>query len=220
MVILATSLLSCNVTFNVFTELQDYTLINSAIENIPQEIKVRIWPRDLIDKTKLRRQNCEVFFIPCITLSWVQKMRMCARLAREAQEPWFGYAHDDATISNEDFNKLIEARKTVNENTYWIVTNNPKHPEINADIYALINTKNYWAIGGHDENFHMYYADIDFHLRQAQNGKGQIGVCTPSTTHIGSVVLKKLEGLQSVYYKMMLEKDKSYFKAKHPSFDI
>jgi len=33
-------------------------------------------------------------------------------------------------------------------------------------------------------------------------------------------VLKKLEGLQSIYYKMMLEKDKSYFKAKHPSFDI
>jgi hypothetical protein len=45
-------------------------------------------------------------------------------------------------------------------------------------------------------------------------------VCTPSTTHIGSAVLKKLEGIQSVYYKLMLEKDKSYFKAKHPSFDI
>jgi hypothetical protein len=216
---LALSLLSGSVTLNVFTHLQDYTLINSAIENIPEDIKIRIWVRDNFDKTKLRR-SCEVFFVPAINLSWVQKMRMCARLAREAQEAWFGYAHDDATISREDFSKMLEARKTAGDNIYWIVTNNPKHPEINADVYALINTKNYWAIGGHDEGFHIYYADIDFHIRQAHNGKSQLGVCTPSTTHIGSAVLKRLEGLEAELYKLQLKKDHAYFKLKHPSFDV
>ena len=49
---------------------------------------------------------------PIVQLSWVQQFRRMAAIAREREESWFGYAHDDGEISVEDFQKLLDASKT------------------------------------------------------------------------------------------------------------
>jgi hypothetical protein len=206
-------MLSGGVTFNVFTKLHDYDLLNSAIKNIPHNIHVRIWPKRTIDPTKLCRP-CEVFLLPEIELTWVQCARYMMHLARVNNEEWVGHCHDDGHCTEQDIQMLLGARINASRNCYRLTTRNPATPNMNSDVYTLYNTKKYWEIGGHDANFFLYWSDIDFHLRQRTTGNEECVVITPGITHVGSASMKSCP-----VHEINFERDKAYFKQKYPNFN-
>lgn len=214
---MAESLLSRSVTFNIFTKLHNIELLNKAIENIPLDINVRIWPKETIDSTKLCRP-CEVFLMPELHLNWSQAMRYVMHKAREEGEEWVGHCHDDCAISTEDLLKLIDATKTVPNNIYVIISQHPTIPEYCGQVYALFNTKKYWEIDGHDPQFTLYWSDIDFNIRQGTIGNVQFSLMTPSVYHEVSATLKRgteFDKIKHVYY---WDADKAYFFLKHPTY--
>ena len=219
MVILAESLLSCSVTFNIFTKLHNTELLNKAIENIPLDIHVRIWPKETIDPTKLCRP-CEVFLMPELYLTWPQNMRAVMHKAREEGEEWVGHCHDDCAISTEDLLKLIDATKTVPDNIYVIMSHHPTIPEYCAQVYVLVNTKKYWEAGGHDPEITLYWGDVDFNIRQANIGNHQFAVVTPSVYHEGSATLKRGTDLYKAKHALYFEADKAHCQLKHPSYNL
>lgn len=219
MVVLAASLLSCDVTFNIFTKLHNTELLNKAIENIPLDIHVRIWPKETIDPTKLCRP-CEVFLMPELYLSWPQNMRAVMHKAREEGEEWVGHCHDDCAISTEDLLKLIDATKTVPDNIYVIMSHHPTIPEYCAQVYILVNTKKYWEAGGHDPEITLYWGDVDFNIRQANIGNHQFAVVTPSVYHEGSATLKRGTDLHKAKHALYFEADKAHCQLKHPSYNF
>jgi GT2 family glycosyltransferase len=154
---------------------------------------------------------------PVVQLSWVQQFRRMAAIAREREESWFGYAHDDGEISVEDFQKLLDASKTIDiDKVFAIMTCKSDDPNMNTDVYALFNTKLYWDIGGHDENFTLYYADADFFNRAQAKGYEQTAVETPSLKHIQSYGNKQASGLDKIARDLHFIKDRAYFFNKHP----
>jgi hypothetical protein len=209
-------MLSGGVTFNVFTKLHDYDLLNAAIKNIPHNIHVRIWPKRTIDPTKLCRP-CEVFLMPELFLTWGQNMRLIMYKAREEGEEWVGHCHDDCSISTEDLLKMIDATKTAPPNTYVILSHHPTIPEYCAQVYVLVNTKRYWEAGGHDPDFTLYWSDVDFNLRQAAIGNHEFIVVTPSVYHEGSATLKRGTDLDKAKHEAYFQADKTYCQLKHPS---
>jgi hypothetical protein len=214
---LALSLLSRSVTFNIFTKLHDYDLLNAAIKNIPANIHVRVWPKREIDPTKLCRP-CEVFLLPEIELTWVQCTRYMLHLARVNGDEWIGHCHDDGTCSEEDFNVLLESRKTAPANTYKISAIAAEDPEKRCcDVYVLYNVQKYWDLGGHDANFFLYWTDIDFHTRQVKAGNIIHEVLTPSITHIGSASMKLCSDIEKTIHHINFLRDKNYFTIKHPN---
>lgn len=219
MVVLALSMLSGGVTFNVFTKLHNTELLNKAIENIPLDIHVRIWPKETIDPTKLCRP-CEVFLMPELHLNWPQSMRAVMHKAREEGEEWVGHCHDDCAISTEDLLKMIEATKTAPPNTYVILSHHPTIPEYCAQVYVLINTKKYWEAGGHDPEITLYWGDVDFNIRQAAIGNHQFAVVTPSVYHEGSATLKRGTDLHKAKHALYFEADKAHCQLKHPSYNF
>jgi len=212
---LAESLLSRSVTFNIFTKLHNIELLNKAIENIPLDIHVRIWPKETIDPTKLCRP-CEVFLLPELHLTWAQSMRAMMHKAREEGEEWVGHCHDDCAIETEDLFKLIDATKTAPDNTYVVLSHHPTRPEYCAQVYILVNTKKYWDAGGHDVNFTLYWGDVDFEIRQKALGNQQYPVITPSVWHEGSATLKYNTDLHKAKHNIYFKADKEYLKLKHP----
>lgn len=212
---MALSLLSGSVTFNVFTKLHDVELLNKAIQNIPLDIHVRIWPKCSIDATKLCRP-CEVFLLPELHLTWAQSMRAMMHKAREEGEEWVGHCHDDCAISTEDLLELIKATKTAPSNTYVVLSHHPTNPAYCAQVYILVNTKKYWDAGGHDVNFTLYWGDVDFELRQKELGNRQFAVVTPSVYHEGSATLNRNTELHKAKHHLYFNADKAYLKLKHP----
>lgn len=211
---MAASLLSRSVTFNIFTKLHDYDLLNSAIKNIPKNIHVRVWPKREIDSTKLCRP-CEVFLFPKVELTWVQCARYMMELARSKGEEWVGHCHDDGHCTEQDIQILLNARINHPRNCYRITTHNPATPQMNSDVYTLYNTQKYWEIGGHDSNFFLYWSDIDFHIRQRTVGNTEFAVTTPGITHVGSASMKSCP-----VHDINFERDKAYFKTKYPNFNF
>jgi hypothetical protein len=209
---LARSMLSGGVTFNVFTKLHDYDLLNQAIKNIPHNIHVRVWPKRPIDSTKLCRP-CEVFLLPEIELTWVQCTRYMMHLGRVNNDEWVGHCHDDGHCTEQDIQILLAARAKVDKNCHRIGTYNPATPKMNSDVYVLYNTKKYWEIGGHDANFFLYWADIDFHIRQDIAGNKEHKVITPGITHVGSASMQACP-----VHNINFERDKAYFNQIHPNF--
>lgn len=216
MVVLALSMLSGGVTFNIFTKLHNTELLNKAIENIPLDIHVRIWPKETIDPTKLCRP-CEVFLMPELYLTWPQNMRAVMHKAREEGEEWVGHCHDDCAISTEDLLKMIDTIKTAPPNTYVILSHHPTIPEYCAQVYVLINTKKYWEAGGHDPEITLYWGDVDFNIRQANIGNHQFAVVTPSVYHEGSATLKRGTDLHKAKHELYFYADKAHCQLKHPS---
>ena len=216
MVVLALSMLSGGVTFNIFTKLHNTELLNKAIENIPLDIHVRIWPKETIDSTKLCRP-CEVFLMPELYLTWGQAMRHIMHKAREEGEEWVGHCHDDCAISTEDLRKLVDATKTVPDNIYVIMSHHPTNPAYCAQVYILVNTKRYWEVGGHDIVFTLYWGDVDFEIRQKAAGNHQFAVVTPSVYHEGSATLKRNTDLHKAKHGYYFNADKAYLQLKHPA---
>lgn len=210
---MAASLLSRSVTFNIFTKLHNYDLLNQAIKNIPYNIHVRVWPKRTIDPTKLCRP-CEVFLLHEIELTWVQCTRYMMHLARVKGDEWVGHCHDDGHCTEQDIKILLAARINAARNCYRLTTHNPATPAMNSDVYTLYNTKKYWEVGGHDANFFLYWSDIDFHLTQSAAGNIECAVTTPGITHVGSASLQACP-----VHAINFERDKAYFKQKHPSFN-
>lgn len=208
-------MLSAYVTFNVFTKLNNLELINKSIESIPLDIKVCIWPKEPFDTTKLCRP-CEVFLYPEMYPTWAQAMRDIMHRARINGEEWVGHCHDDCSISTEDLQKMLDATKTVPDNTYVILSHHPTRPEYCAQVYVLVNVKKYWEAGGHDVNFTLYWGDVDFEIRQKALGNRQYPVVTPSVWHEGSATLKRGSELHKAKHHIYFKADKEYLKLKHP----
>ena len=153
-----------------------------------------------------------------INYTWVQQFRLMAHDALLNNEPWFGYAHDDGEMTKEDFQKLLDARQNVDyEQVMAIMTRNPTDPQNNTDVYCLFNTQLYWKVGGHDENFTLYWADTDFFLRYTAAGYRQEFVSVDSLKHAQSYCNKKSEGLQKTARDLHFIKDRAYFYNKHPN---
>lgn len=185
-------------TFNIFHYNGDSELLNKALAGITCE--KTIWRPD-----------------PVVQLSWVQQFRCMAAVAREHGEPWFGYAHDDGEISQEDFQKLLDAFAVVDaEKVFAIMTRKSDDPNMNTDVYALFNTKLYWDIGGHDQNFTLYWADTDFFKRAHAKGYRQEYVEALSLKHIQSYGNKQASGLDKIARDLHFIKDRAYFFNKHP----
>lgn len=185
-------------TFNIFHHSGDAELLAKAKENIT--CQTYIWQPNRVVK-----------------LSWVQQFRFMAAAALECSQDWFGYAHDDGEISKEDFEKLLDASKTADkEKVFAIMTRKSDDPNMNTDVYALFNTKLYWDLGGHDENFTLYWADTDFFKRAHAKGYRQEYVEAPSLKHIQSYGNKKASGLDKIARDLHFIKDRAYFFNKHP----
>jgi hypothetical protein len=219
LVVLALSMLSGGVTFNILTKLHNTELLNKAIKNIPLDINVRIWPKETIDHTKLCRP-CEVFLMPELYLTWNQSVRHIMHKAREEGEEWVGQCHDDCEISTEDLQKIIDATKTVPPNIHIIQSHHPTIPEYCAQVYVLYNTKKYWEAGGHDTMFMLYWSDVDYDIRQKALGNEAYHVVTPSVYHEGSATLKRNTDLYKAAHNFYFAADKAYCQLKHPSFNF
>ena len=209
-------------TFNVFTVLNNTKLINDAIKNIPQEDVIQLWVTDDFKGESELCRPCliKVFYKQGPTYAqWMNGMMHDALLKKEK---WVGWLHDDVTISLEDLQNLKNAIHEVPSCVYKI--NCVRSDSIGTtrsaptDLYVFYNTARYWEVGGYDTKYHVYWSDIDFHIRQLEVGNLQHGVDTPSVTHIGSSSLHGNNRFQSIVNEMVREFDFKYHAFKHPTF--
>lgn len=219
MVIFGPLVAFCRVTFNVFTKLHNVELLNKAIQNIPLDVKVRIWPQEYFDTSKLCRP-CEVFLLPELRLTWAQSMRAMMDMARSNGEEWVGHCHDDGMLSREDLQKLIDFIQDPPDDAYLVQSYNPHEPTYCGQIYIILNTKKYWEAGGHDTDFTLYWADIDFLLRQEAIGNKEYSLTTETLYHAGSATLHRNTELHKAKHVHYFNADKAYFQLKHPTYQI
>jgi hypothetical protein len=204
------------VTFNIFSHYCKQAELTKTLKGISKDVAVKIWADEDISGMPLGRPY-DVFFIPNIRLTWVQKFRLAAAEAANRRDKWFGYAHDDGEISPKDFSRLITKAAKAASNAFMVLTPTPARDDC-ADVYALLRTAYYWDIGGHDQLFDFYWADIDFYVRQKKLGRVQIESVSQSIQHGRSSVIRRAKSVHSVAMHATFKKDETVFKAKHPLY--
>jgi hypothetical protein len=204
------------VTINIFSHYCKKDELTKTLKGIPKGVAVKIWADKDISGMPLGRPY-DVFFIPNIRLTWVQKFRLAASDAAIAKEKWFGYAHDDGAISFKDFARMQATAAKAPANAFMVLTPTPKRDDC-ADVFSLLRTAHYWDIGGHDELFDFYWADIDFYARQKSLGRVQIESVSKSIQHGRSSVIRRAKSVHSVAMHATYQKDATVFKAKHPEY--